>query len=86
MLISAEYSGKQAQPTSSGTLNCSTASLPNHNRPHLAHSYFQAQRRLRRTGERCRINGCFPYTGMTGSPAKIIAGANGVYRSSRNPA
>ena len=35
---------------------------------------------------RCRGNGRFPYTGMTGSPAKIIASANGVYGSSRNPA
>ena len=28
----------------------------------------------------------FPYTGMTGSPAKIIASVNGLYGSSRNPA
>ena len=30
--------------------------------------------------------GRFPYAGMTGSPAKIIASANGLYGSSRNPA
>ena len=25
----------------------------------------------------CRVNGRFPYTGMTGGPARIIASANG---------
>ena len=28
----------------------------------------------------CRANGRFPYTGMTGSQARIIASANGLYR------
>ena len=31
----------------------------------------------RRGARRCRGNGRFPYTAMTGGPAKIIASANG---------
>ena len=31
----------------------------------------------RRAAPRCRGNGRFPYTGMTGGPARIIASASG---------
>ncbi len=34
----------------------------------------------------CRANGRFPYTGTTGGPAKIIAGANGCMDLSRTRA
>ena len=39
--ISGECSDKQAQPTSSATLNCSAAWPPGHSWPHLARSYLQ---------------------------------------------
>ena len=39
--IGEECSDKQAQPTSSATLNCPAAWPPGHSWPHLARSYLQ---------------------------------------------
>ena len=38
-----------------------------------------------RAGRWCRGNGRFPYTGMTGGPARIIASANGCTGLPPNP-
>jgi hypothetical protein len=75
--ISGECSDKQAQPTSSATLNCSAAWPPGHSWPHLARSYLQENG--------VGITVVSAGTGMTGGPAKIIAGAGGCMDLFLNP-
>ena len=58
-----------------------TRAIPGHSPPRITPGTSR-----RRATRLCLDNGRFPYTGMTGSPAKIIASANGLYGSSRNPA
>ena len=84
--ISGECSDKQAQPTSSATLNCSAAWPPGHSWPHLARSYLQENgvgitvvsptRNDRQPGQKKRPAGWSPFAGIArirslGSPFSL---------------